>query len=110
MLTFAAVMRLLDNLSLRFWVFLCVVFWNIRLWAQDYDDNDDGYTPSRDIGGVDGIDMDAMADYQPINISATDVFMVALLIVACYVFGKIWKGCSYLLLVFAALMYYLIRF
>jgi hypothetical protein len=32
------------------------------------------------------------------------------LLIACYVFGKIWKGCSYLLLAFAALMYYMLRF
>jgi hypothetical protein len=32
---------------------------------------------------------------------------VLMLILACYVFGKIWKGCSYLLIIIAALFYYL---
>ncbi len=102
-------MRLLDNLSLRFYIFLCMMLWNIRLWAQDYDDEDDNFVSMRG-GGIDGFDMDGMADYQPIHFRLSDVIMVVLLLVACYVFGKIWKGCSYLLLVFAALMYYLVRF
>ncbi len=51
--------------------------------------------------------MDNYMDYQPLRFGIDDVIMVVLLLVACYVFGKIWKGCSYLLLIFAALTYYL---
>ena len=104
-------MRLLDNLSLRLYIFLSMMFWKIRLWAQD-DEDDFVRVPSR--GGdsaANPFDLDeAMADYHPIHISVSDIVMVVIVLVACYVFGKIWKGCSYLLLAFVALMYYLIKF
>ena len=49
-------------------------------------------------------------DYQPVHFRMSDIIIVVLLLIACYLFGKIWKGCSYLLLAFAALMYYMLRF
>ena len=54
--------------------------------------------------------MDGYMDYQPIRFDLDDVVMVVLLLVACYVFGKIWKGCSYLLLILAALLFYMTRY
>ena len=45
-----------------------------------------------------------------LHITFDDVIMVVLLLVACYVFGKIWKGCSYLLLILAALLFYMTRY
>ena len=104
-------MSILDNLSLRIYVFLCLIFWKIRLWAQD-DDDDLLPVPSRGRDSADNpFDMDdALADYHPFHLRMSDIIMVVILIVACYVFGKIWKGCSYLLIAFAALMYYLTRY
>lgn len=51
----------------------------------------------------DTMDIDPM----PIHIGFSDILMVVCLLIACYIFGKIWKGCSYLLLILAALLYYL---
>lgn len=51
----------------------------------------------------DTMDIDPM----PIHIDFSDILMVVCLLIACYIFGKIWKGCSYLLLILAALLYYL---
>jgi len=81
---------------------------SMRSYAQidDMDDNIEtgrrGYEAEDDLNGVDGY-----LDYQPIRFGIDDVLTVVLLLVACYVFGKIWKGCSYLLLIFAALAYYM---
>ena len=88
--------------------FLVFMFLNkIQLWAQD-DDDDFG----RASRGGDPTDFmnEGMMDYQPIRFRMSDIIIVVLLLIACYVFGKIWKGCSYLLLAFAALMYYMLRF
>ena len=102
-------MKNLEQISLRLY-FLVFMFLNkILLWAQD--DDDDVFGP-RTRGGEGGgmLNPDEMMDYQPIHFRISDVIIIVLLLIACYVFGKIWKGCSYLLLAFAALMYYLIRF
>jgi hypothetical protein len=80
---------------------------NFRVWAQDDDEPFNNRVKGRDISDV--FEMDGMTDYQPFHISITEIILVVLLIVACYVFGKIWKGCSYLLLVVAALLFYLTR-
>lgn len=53
--------------------------------------------------------MDGMMDYQPIHFGLDDVLMVVMLLVCCYVFGKIWKGCSYLILLLAAAYFYFLR-
>ena len=99
-------MQKIEFLTLRL-AFLLLFFLNkIQLWAQDDDDDFLG-RPSK---GDDSNMMDGMTDYQPIHFSFNDVIIVVLLLVACYVFSKIWKGCSYLLLASAALMYYLLRF
>lgn len=78
----------------------------LRSWAQPDDDDDIG--GSRGGDALD--DLDGYMDFQPIRFGIDDVVMVVLLLVACYVFGKIWKGCSYLLLIIAALFYYLTRY
>ncbi len=101
-------MRNLEQISLRLY-FLVFMFLNkILLWAQD-DDNDYMGSTSRSRD-VDAFDSEGMMEYQPIHFRMSDIIMVVLLLIACYVFGKIWKGCSYLLLAFAALMYYMLRF
>lgn len=83
---------------------LITLFGWLRAIAQPDDDDDLGGMLPRRGGGLD--DMEDLIEYRPFHISFSDVLMVVLLLVACYVFGKIWKGCAYLLLIFAALFYY----
>lgn len=96
-----------DQILLKLYFLLLMFLGKIQLWAQN--DDDDVFGPSRRGGSGDVIGADEFMDYQPINIRISDIITLVLLLIACYVFGKIWKGCSYLLLAFAALMYYLIR-
>ena len=99
-------MQKIELITLRL-AFLLLFFLNkIQLWAQDDDDDFLGGATKGDNSSM----MDGMMDYQPVHFNFSDVIIVVFLLVACYVFGKIWKGCSYLLLAFAALMYYLVRF
>ena len=44
-----------------------------------------------------------------IHITFSDVLTVVFVIVCCYVFGKIWKGCTYLIILLAVLYYYYVR-
>ncbi len=78
-------------------------------WAKSFaqDDDDDDLPLDIRQNRMDEMDMDQFMDYQPIHFSFKDVILVILLLVACYVFGRIWKGCSYLLLLVAALFFYL---
>lgn len=100
-------MRNLEQISLRLY-FLVFMFMNkILLWAQDDDQYLGSGSRSRDMGDFSS---EGMMEYQPVHFRMSDIIMVILLLIACYVFGKIWKGCSYLLLAFAALMYYMLRF
>ena len=92
----------------RIYLTLCSVFFSICLLGQDVDDADLNGSRRGSNSGVE--DMEGMVDYQPIRFGVDEVVMVVVLLVACYVFGKIWKGCSYLLLILAALFYYLIRY
>jgi len=56
------------------------------------------------------LDLDEMREhYQTLNISFTDILQVLLIIIACDVFGKIWKGCSYLIIILAAVFYFMNR-
>lgn len=48
-------------------------------------------------------------DYQSIQIRFSDILMVILVVFSCYVFGKIWKGCSYLIILVAVLFYFFMR-
>ena len=97
----------MDKFSLRIYVFLCLLMWKVRLLAQDYDDD---FLPNRRNGSDDLMDgMNDVMDYQAVRITFTDILLIALLIASCYVFGKIWRGCTYLILAFAALLYYMTR-
>lgn len=101
-------MKIIDNFTLRVYFFLCLLLTNIRAWAQG-DDDDLDIRPKRGADITEVFNMDEGADYSAFNLRLSDILLIALLIVACYVFGKIWKGCIYLLLAFAALMYFLSR-
>lgn len=47
-------------------------------------------------------------DYPPIHIRFSDIMMLILVAFLCYVFGKIWKGCSYLIILIAVLFYFML--
>lgn len=104
----------MEKLFNRVYVMLCMLVLHLKAFAQTEDDDADALGPSpgkggKTSGGESDI-MDGYMDYQPIRFDLDDVVMVVLLLVACYVFGKIWKGCSYLLLILAALLFYMTRY
>ncbi len=98
----------MERLSLRLYVLLCAAICWVKSFAQDEDDED------LDIGGRRNIEdmmpledyMD-ITDYPQIHIRFSDVMMVILVVFSCYVFGKIWKGCSYLIILIAVLFYFM---
>ena len=53
--------------------------------------------------------MDMDMGYPRLRLHLDDILSIVALIIACYVFGKIWKGCSYLIIVLAVVYYYVIR-
>lgn len=96
--------------QLLFRVYMAVCGWLLAMatWAQDYDDDDlDGGSGRRGVDELDG--MDGMMGYRPIRFDTEDIIIVVALLLACYVFGKIWKGCSYLIIVIAAAFYFLLH-
>lgn len=99
-------MKMMEKISLRLYILVLMFLNGIQLLAQRDDIAD---TPSR-RKEEDLFETEGMVEAQPLPFEASDIIIVILLIVACIVFGKIWKGCSYLLVAFALLMFYLLRF
>jgi hypothetical protein len=95
----------MKSLYLKTSLFVWSLLMSVVARAQD-DDDDQPLIRGFDDGTE--MDMDSM-DYIPIHFSFSDILMVLGLLVACYLVGKVWKGCSYLLLIAAALIYYLSR-
>ena len=75
--------------------------------AQDNDDMTENVPKPSGMDDFSGLD--EMVDYQPLHISFMDVMTVVGIVAACYVFGKIWKGCIYMIIVVAILFYYLLH-
>ena len=96
----------MNNLSLRLYMLLLSAMTWLQSFAQDNDDDGD---ISNRRGDYDEFSMDGYMDYQPIHFRFSDVLMVIFLLVACYVFGKIWKGCTYLILIVAVVFYFLLH-
>ena len=86
---------------------VCGWLLTMATWGQDYDDDLDNASGRRGVDELDG--MDGMMDYRPIRFDTEDIIVVVALLLACYVFGKIWKGCSYLIIVIAAAFYFLLH-
>ena len=98
----------MEKISLRLYILLCTTFMWLQSWAQDYIDDDE--TGKRKVSEDEDLDnIQDCIEYYQINITLTDVVNILLVILACYVFGKIWRGCSYLIIVLAAIFYYLAR-
>ena len=96
--------------QLLFRVYMAVCGWLLAMatWGQDYDDDDlDGGSGRRGVDELDG--MDGVMAYRPSRFDTEDIIVVVALLLACYVFGKIWKGCSYLIIVIAAAFYFLLH-
>ena len=90
----------------RIYCLFCTLLTGLSLRAQELDDDDmgGGRRGADDFDGLEG-----MMDYQPLHFGMTEIMVVVLLLLACYVFGKIWKGCSYLILLIAAAFYFLLN-
>lgn len=95
---------------IRLYLLLLSFVFSLRFYAQgDFDDDDTPVGRKRTMDeGLNPMDMDI--DYPRFHLGLDDILVIVVLLVACYVFGKIWKGCSYLLLILAALFYYLNRY
>jgi len=95
----------MTNLSLRLYALLLLVLNALGSWAQNGD-----LEPSSGRRGMEDTfasTMEDASDYQSLHISFMDIVMVVLVLVSCYVFGKIWKGCTYMILVVAVAFYML---
>ena len=92
---------------LRLYTIICLWAIRLQLWAQEEGRDDLPLGRRGDDGEM--LYSEEMLDYQPFHIRFSDIMMVVFLIVCCYVFGMIWKGCTYLILAFAAFMYFYMR-
>ena len=99
----------MNQVSLKIYAIICLCLFHLRTWAQEELGIDRPTSTRKDdeLTGLSGFD--DMVDYRPIHIRMSDILLVIFLIVCCYVFGKIWKGCIYLILAFAAFMYFFVR-
>lgn len=100
----------MERLSLRLYVLLCAAICWVKSFAQDEDDEDldiGGRRNTEDMMSLE--DYMDITDYPQIHIRFSDILMVILVVFSCYVFRKIWKGCSYLIILVAVLFYFLIR-
>lgn len=95
----------MNNLSLRLYSLICMAFFWLRSFGQD-DDDDDMDFMSRGRG-FDMDDMEEMIQYPSFHVRTSDIIKVIFLIIACYVFGKIWKGCTYLIIILAVVFYFM---
>ena len=98
----------MERLSLRLYVLLCAAICWVKSFAQDEDDEDldiGGRRNTEDMMSLE--DYMDITDYPQIHIRFSDVMMLILVVFLCYVFGKIWKGCSYLIILIAVIFYFM---
>ena len=96
----------MEKLSLKLYLLAGMMLMKLQSSAQD--DDDDIIAVGRDRYS----DMDDISDLiinHHYHITFSDIMIVILVIAACYVFGKIWKGCSYLIIVLAVVFYIMSR-
>ena len=92
---------------MKIYLILCLALMRLQSWAQDDGDDFDMPDGRGLTNGLEG--GEDFVDYQAFRFSISDILMVVLLIVACYVFGKIWRGCTYLILALAAIFYFMLH-
>jgi hypothetical protein len=93
----------MENISLRIYMLLITVVIWLRAFAQDDDDDFDFL--KRDRGIED--ELEDMAEYTQPNLRLSDILMILMVLGSIFIFRKIWKGCSYLILLLAAIFYYI---
>ena len=98
------------NLYLRACLLLYTLYFHLCIFADVVGDGDE---EGNGIGrrGDSDMDMDMEGlDYSPISFSISDIVMVVLVLVLAYIFGKVWKGCSYLFIAAIAILYFLNKY
>ncbi|MBQ9672109.1 MAG: hypothetical protein IJV34_04575 [Prevotella sp.] len=100
----------MNNIALRLYILLCTVMMWLQTFAQNDDDDDDfGFSGGGRLDPDDMSNMEDLIDQNVFRLTFSDILTIILVLVACYIFGKIWKGCTYLILVLAAIFYYMLR-
>ena len=95
---------MMTKLSIKTYALLCLLLNSIGALAQA-DSKDFHRRGETDDYSV----MNETTDNLFFHFTTFDVVMFIVILVACYVYGKIWKGCTYLILVLAALFYFLLK-
>jgi len=98
----------MKRLFLRLYYSLCLLALSLSAHGQQPlgDDFDDDLSLGRRAVEEED-DLAMLAEYSGFHITFTQIVEVIILIIACYFFGKIWRGCTYLILAAAAVFYYL---
>jgi len=81
---------------------------HLPAWAQVYD-GDETLLDRVKTDTIDDFEVEEMVDYHAIHISLSDIIIVLLVVVSSYVFGKIWRGCTYLIIVLGVVFYMLLH-
>lgn len=94
----------MNQISLRIYALLCLLLMQLRAWTQTAPLDDESENVGRGLRGEDLGDLfQDMEEVPRIHIRFSDVMWTVIIIASCYVFGKIWKGCSYMIIFLAAL-------
>ena len=95
----------------RVYVLLCMlaIKWQCLAQATGGDFDDDYPELTRKKDNTDELQEMIEEGYgtMPIHIRFSDVLTVVFILIAGYVFGRIWKGCSYLIIILAAVFYFI---
>ena len=95
----------MNRLSLRIWLLLVTAANWLQTFAQD-EDEDELFFSRRDIAEMEEFQMmDDMMGYSPFHIKFHDIIILVLIFLAIYVYRRIWKGCSYMIV--ALVLFYL---
>lgn len=98
----------MNKLSLYIWSLLVLLSMHLPAWAQVYD-GDEALVDRVKTDTIDDFEVEEMVDYHAIHISLSDIIIVLLVVVSSYVFGKIWRGCTYLIIVLGVVFYMLLH-
>jgi len=98
----------MNYLELRLYFLICTLFCWLNSFAQGEDDDLGGEILKRGHE-LDDMDLTEGMDYTPVHIRTSDVLFVIILVVSCLVFRRIWKGCSYLIIIVGIIFYYLLH-
>ena len=100
-------MQKLNQHIIRVYAIVLLWMFRLRLWAQD-DELQELTSRSRNSDD-EFLQMEEMMENQSFHIRFFDILMVVFLIGCCYVFGKIWKGCTYMILFLVVFYFFFMR-